>query len=240
MKSSPVWLFDLDNTLHDASHAAFEQMHLAIGDYITKHLGIEGDAAWALRQTYYKKYGATLLGLVRHHGVRAAHFLEETHRMPGLEERLRMSEHDRAALARLPGRKYILTNAPRAYAMRVLHALGLARSFDGVFPIESMTMFGLPRPKPDVRTLQRLVAQLGVPASRCILVEDTLENLRSAKKLGMRTVWMQRYIGGRFLGTVRGGVNNGAKRTHSGVLPHAKPAYVYARIGALRKLTPTR
>ncbi len=238
--TKPVWLFDLDNTLHDASHAAFEAVHTAMGEYIETHLGIAGEAAWALRQRYYKRYGATLLGLVRHHGVDAAHFLEETHRMPGLEERLRMSAHDRAALARLPGRKYILTNAPRAYAMRVLETLGLARSFDDVFPIESMTMFGMPRPKPDVRTLRRLVARLGVPASRCILVEDTLENLRSARALGMRTVWMQRYLEGRFLGTLRSGVNLGARRTHSGVRTHAKPAYVYAKIGALRQLTLTR
>ena len=238
--TKPVWLFDLDNTLHDASHAAFEAVHGAMGEYIETHLGLDGDAAWALRQRYYKRYGATLLGLVRHHGVDAAHFLAETHRMPGLEERLRMSAHDRAALARLPGRKYILTNAPRAYAMRVLETLGLVRSFDDVFPIESMTMFGMPRPKPDVRTLRRLVARLGVPASRCILVEDTLANLRSARALGMRTVWMQRYLEGRFLGTLRSGVNLGARRTHSGVRTHAKPAYVYAKIGALRQLTLTR
>ena len=34
--------------------------------------------------------------------------------MPGLEERVRTSAHDRAVLRRLPGKKVILTNAPRA------------------------------------------------------------------------------------------------------------------------------
>ena len=38
--------------------------------------------------------------------------------------------HDFAALRRLPGRKYILTNAPRHYAMRVLEALGITGLFD--------------------------------------------------------------------------------------------------------------
>jgi putative hydrolase of the HAD superfamily len=29
-----------------------------------------------------------------------------------------------------------------------------------------------------------------VKASQCVMVEDSLENLRTAKKLGMRTVWV--------------------------------------------------
>ena len=35
-----------------------------------------------------------------------------------------------------------------------------------------------------------MLAQLGRPASRCILVEDSLANLATAKALGMRTVWL--------------------------------------------------
>ena len=38
---------------------------------------------------------------------------------------------DLAALARLPGRKYILTNAPVAYARRVLGVRGMAPLCDG-------------------------------------------------------------------------------------------------------------
>jgi len=234
-KNRPVWLFDLDNTLHDASGAAFGEMHLAIGDYVVRHLGVTPEEADALRQRYWRRYGATLLGLVRHHGIRAAHFLEETHRMPGLEARLRGSAPDRAALSRLPGRKYILTNAPRAYAMRVLDALDLTHRFDGVITIEDMTMFGMPRPKPDARMFRRLAARLGVPASRCVLVEDTLQHLKSARSLGMHTVWMQRWLGGgsgavwnRAKWPVATGKNE-RRRGH-------KPAYVCARIGSLRKL----
>ena len=232
-----VWLFDLDDTLHDASNAAFGEMHVAIGDYVVRHLGITSEEAWRLRQRYWVRYGATMLGLVRHHGIRAAHFLEETHRMPGLEARLRTSPRDRAALARLPGRRYILTNAPRAYAMRVLDTLGLTPLFDAVFTIEDMTMYGMPRPKPDARMLRRLVARLRVPASHCVLVEDTLQHLKSARGLGMRTVWMQRYLGGRFRGTVGSGTNAGSQRDATGRRKCPKPAYVYAKIGALRKLT---
>src|SRR3954453_20546955 len=86
-----VWLFDLDNTLHDASHAAFGPISAAMSAYIVEHVGVAEDAATALRQHYWRRYGATLLGMVRHHGVLPAHFLEHTHRLPGLEERVRTS-----------------------------------------------------------------------------------------------------------------------------------------------------
>ena len=223
-----TWLFDLDNTLHDASHAAFGPTNQAMTDYIAEHLGVSHDEAWSLRQHYWKRYGATLLGLVKHHGVKASHFLEQTHRLPGLEQRLRTSAHDRAALRRLPGRKFILTNAPRAYAMRVLDTLRLAGCFDGVISIEDMTMFGQHRPKPDARMLRHMAARLKVPASRCVLVEDTLAHQRSARSIGMRTVWMQRYL--------RGAIHAGSIRAEVGVHPSHKPAYVCARINQIQML----
>ena len=33
-----VWLFDLDNTLHDASHAIFRQIDRRMTDYVERHL----------------------------------------------------------------------------------------------------------------------------------------------------------------------------------------------------------
>jgi putative hydrolase of the HAD superfamily len=165
-----VWLFDLDNTLHNASHAAFGGINTAMTDYMVRELAITAPEADALRRRYWLRYGATLLGLVRHHGIRSSHFLHHTHLLPGLEARVHSHPHDLAALRQLKGRKYILTNAPRAYTERVLGVLGIARWFDGVIAIEDMHMFGQLRPKPDARMLRRLVAQLRVPAPRCVLV----------------------------------------------------------------------
>jgi hypothetical protein len=113
-----VWLFDLDNTLHDASSSAFRLLDRSMSDYIQQALRMTAEEADQLRRNYWRRYGATLLGLIRHHGVKAPHFLEQTHRMPGLEALLKSHPHDLAALRRLPGRKYILTNAPRAYTER--------------------------------------------------------------------------------------------------------------------------
>jgi putative hydrolase of the HAD superfamily len=215
-----VWLFDLDDTLHDARLASFGGIHDAMNAYIERELGLAPTEASALRSRYWQRYGATLLGLVRHHGVRADHFLHDVHRLPGLESRVRGHAHDLAALARLPGRRVLLTNAPAAYAARVLRALGLARCFDAVVPIEAMRMFGQWRPKPDRRMLRRLAATLRVPAARCVLVEDTLMHQKAARAVGMGTVWMQRWLD-RWPG--RGRL---ARR----------PAYVDRRIAGLQQL----
>jgi putative hydrolase of the HAD superfamily len=186
----PIWLFDLDNTLHDASRAVFWRLNGSMSAYIAEHLSMSHEDADRLRVHYWRRYGATLLGLERHHGIRAAHFLAQTHVLPGLEGALHIPPADLAALKRLPGRKFLLTNAPAEYAKRVLTALDMASCFEGVIAIEGMRVFGDLRPKPDARMLKVVLARFKLPAARCVLVEDTVANLKSARKLGMRTVWM--------------------------------------------------
>ena len=44
------------------------------------------------------------------------------------------------------------------------------------------------RPKPQIQGFLRLLRKERLTASRCIMVEDSAENLRTAKSLGMRTV----------------------------------------------------
>ena len=219
-RSKRIWLFDLDDTLHDAANASMPGIHVAMGEYMQRELRLSADEAHALRRRYWQRYGATLLGLVRHHGVKAAHFLHDTHRLPGLEARVSGHRHDFAAIERLRGRKLILTNAPRAYALRVLGALRIEHLFDAVISIEDMVMFGHLRPKPDARMLRALCARLRVHPSRCVLVEDTLVHQKSARRVGMRTVWMQRYARRRETG------RNGARR----------PGYVDHCVVGLRQL----
>jgi len=219
-----VWLFDLDNTLHDAGAHVFGALNAAMTEYVERELSVDLAEADRLRRLYWNRYGATLLGLMRHHGIQPAHFLHHTHRLPGLEERLRTHPHDRAALKRLPGRKFILTNAPQAYAERVLEGIGLAHLFDGVIAIENMRMFGHWRPKPDRRMLARVAAKLRLPPGRCILVEDTLVHQKAARSLGMTTVWMQRWL------------RSGKRAQEVGVYLHRRPVYVCVRIRSLQQL----
>jgi putative hydrolase of the HAD superfamily len=214
-----VWLFDLDDTLHNASHRAFRELNASMTAYIETHLGLSTDDAVALRHRYWLRYGATLTGLQRHHGVKAAHFLHETHQLPGLDAHLHGHAHDLAALRQLPGRKFLMTNAPLAYAERVLAAIGLLGVFEGLICIEDMQCFGQSRPKPDARMFRMVLAKLRLPRSRCVLVEDTLEHQKTARSLGMQTVWMQRWLH-----------KAGRQRLHR------RPVYVSRRVRSLAAL----
>jgi putative hydrolase of the HAD superfamily len=184
----PVWLLDLDNTLHDAGPQVFPRIDRAMTDYVARHLDMPHEQASALRVHYWQRYGATMLGLIRHHGVDPHHFLRETHPFPDLHAIVSRDHGLREALRRLPGRKVVVTNAPGAYATAVLRRLGVAAQLDGVVTIESMRFGGRYFPKPSRSMLARIVAQLRVPASRCILVEDSVANLASARACRLRTV----------------------------------------------------
>lgn len=186
-----VWLFDLDNTLHDANPHIFPHINRAMTQYVMDHLGLDEGGADALRTDYWKRYGATLRGLMRHHGIDAQHFLHHTHQFPALH-RVVVFEHAlKGLLKHLPGRKVVFSNAPRAYILAILQHMGALLEFDAVFGIEQLGL----HPKPQRRAFRAVLHGLEVPASRCILVDDTLDNLRAAKALGMHTVWMARGLG---------------------------------------------
>ena len=94
----------------------------------------------------------------------------------------------RGVLARLPGRKVVFSNAPQRYCEAVLDLLGIADLFDTVFTIEHTGY----RPKPDARGFRALFRAGRIDPRRSIMVEDSLPNLKTARRLGLRTVWIVR------------------------------------------------
>ena len=230
-----LWLFDLDNTLHDASHAIFPLISANMNTYIARVLGDgvtpasaeQVSAANAARLDYWKRYGATLLGMMRHHQVCAADFLRETHDLAGLQQLIRAERGLARMLRSLPGRKIMLTNAPTRYSRDVMRHLGIQRQFSHHVAIENMRVHGQLRPKPSKLMLRRLLRRHGVAAHRCVLVEDTLANLRSASALGVRTVWVTQYL----------------RLREAGAMPLPRmprgsicPAYVDVKVKSVRQL----
>ena len=142
-----------------------------------------------MRTLYWRRYGATLLGLVRHHAVDAADFLRAAHDFD-VAALVRAERGLTRLFARLPGRKVLLTNAPRAYADAVLKALAVQRHFGARYTIEAMRVHGRFRPKPSRLMLRAMLARERVQAARAVLVEDSFTNLKAARGLGFRTVHM--------------------------------------------------
>ena len=165
-------------------------MNRNMTEYMMAHLALDEHDAHHLRQHYWHIYGATLKGLVRHHGINPHHFLNSTHAPLDLANMVLETKRLKNTLQRLSGRKLVFTNAPLSYAMRVLTILGLQDFFDVVFSVES-THF---HPKPAILGFSKLLKKIKANASDCIMVEDSLPALMTAKRLGMKTVWVTKQL----------------------------------------------
>lgn len=188
MPTRPTWIFDLDDTLHNAAPHIFPHINRSMTAYLQQHLRLTEEDAGRLRAHYWRSYGATLLGMMRHHGTDPEHFLRETHAFPDLSNMVVYERGLASMLRRLPGRKLVFSNAPGQYARAVLQLMGVEGHFDAVHSIESTAY----QPKPSLAAFRSLLRMHGLIASRCVMVEDSRANLRPAKRLGMKTVWVTR------------------------------------------------
>jgi putative hydrolase of the HAD superfamily len=183
----PLWLIDLDNTLYDASWRVMGEINQRMTQYVATHLSIPLEEASQLRSHYWQRYGATILGMVRHHQVCPKDFLQRTHPGDNLPDFILPIKGERRRLSLLRGRRWLLTNAPRAYAERVLAIMGLQHFFEKLISIEDMKLCGRLRPKP-AHLIWRHVARLAKRHPRQLtLIDDHSENLKAAHRAGMKT-----------------------------------------------------
>eukprot|EP00536_Pseudo-nitzschia_multiseries_P016824 jgi/Psemu1/263902/estExt_Genewise1Plus.C_12490010 len=133
-----------------------------------------------------------------------------THAHPTTEESRRAKAAFGAALARSPAALVAFSNGPRSYVMKVLDKLGLLELFgtdraskDGalVWGVDDV----LPQCKPEAEAFRKIFDKLSatnannnntsnsntlqpVRPEECVMVEDSMKNVRAAKALGMKTI----------------------------------------------------
>jgi putative hydrolase of the HAD superfamily len=176
-------LFDLDNTLYSPEHKLFTLIDERIKRYMIEVVGIPGEEVDDLRRSYWQRYGVTMRGLMRHYGIDPEHYLAYVHDVD-VAGRLRPDPELRRALETLPQRRVIFTNSSIDHSERVLNALGLGDTFEEIFDIRVAGYLPKPYPEP----YRAVLARIGTPAARCVMVEDSPDNLRTAKELGMGTI----------------------------------------------------
>jgi putative hydrolase of the HAD superfamily len=176
-----TWVFDLDNTLYPSDADLWPQIDARISAYLANLLGLDGLSARALQKYYYRRYGTTLAGLMAEHAVDHAPFLDFVHDI----DRSSLAPNPRLAqaIARLPGRKLILTNGSRDHALRTAEALGLGTAFEDVFDIVAAEL----TPKPDPIAYQRFFDRHAVDPKESAMFEDLARNLIVPHEQGMVT-----------------------------------------------------
>ena len=123
---------------------------------------------------------------MRYHATDPDHFLWHTHQFPELPKMVVHEPQLRQVLKRLPGKKLVFSNAPQHYAREVLSLLGVDDLFEDLFAIEHARY----QPKPQMAGFVRLLRKHRLNPQQCVMVEDSADNLRTAKRLGMKTVWV--------------------------------------------------
>ena len=177
-----TWLFDLDNTLYPLDSGLGGHIDQRIRHYVMRVTGLPEDQAHVLQKRYLVDHGLSLTGLMADHGIDPNEFHAIFDDLP--MEILAEDHQLQAALARLPGRRLIFTNADGGHAARVMARLGIGDLFDDVFHIGSAEL----APKPSALAFERIMAAHAITPASTAFFEDAERNLAPAAMLGMTTV----------------------------------------------------
>jgi putative hydrolase of the HAD superfamily len=177
-----TWVFDLDNTLYPHHVNLWQQVDARIGEFVSAFLKIPAGEARRIQKDYYLRYGTTMRGMMTEHGVRADDYLAYVHQID--HSPLQPNPEMGAAIAKLPGRKLILTNGSTDHAGKVLARLGISEHFEAVFDIIAAEL----EPKPAPQTYQKFLGLHRVDPLKSAMFEDLARNLVVPHALGMTTV----------------------------------------------------
>jgi len=177
-----TWVFDLDNTLYPHHVNLWQQVDARIGEFIGNFLKVDPVEARRVQKDYYLRYGTSMRGMMTEHGVHADDYLAYVHQID--HSPLQPNPAMGAAIARLPGRKLILTNGSTDHADKVLQRLGIGGHFEAVFDIIAAEL----EPKPAPQTYRKFLGRHGVDPTKSAMFEDLARNLVVPHQLGMTTV----------------------------------------------------
>lgn len=179
------WVFDLDNTLYSHHANLFTQVDRKMGEFIQGMFDIPYDDAKLMQKSFFMEHGTTLRGLMSEHGIEPYDYLNFVHDIDFSV--LQINDILNDALEKLPGEKFIYTNASSDYAEKVLEKIGLSGFFKDTFDIHDAEFL----PKPHKASYHKMLDKFSIDPEKSIMVEDIAGNLTPANELGMATVWVK-------------------------------------------------
>lgn len=166
--------------MHFAEPDIFRIINNDMTQTISEMFNISLENASNMRNLYWKMYGSTLRGLIINHQVNPDEFLKKTHRLEKILK-IRAPQYLEKTLTNIKSDKIILTNAPRHYANFVLKKLNIKHYFKKIICIEDNHYL----PKPNLNVFRKI---RNFPYNKFILVDDVVDNLKAAKKVGFVTI----------------------------------------------------
>jgi len=178
-------LFDLDETLYPPSVGLMQAISARINAYLVAHLGLTHPAADSLRRDYERRYGSFFHGVALLGGLDLGDLSAYAHDV-NIEQYLAPDADLGCLIECIQSPRVIFTNAPHAYAERVLTRLGISQQFARLFAYE----FGEGSGKPSAAVYTKVQRALDVPGDALVMVDDALSNLVPAHTLGWKTIWV--------------------------------------------------
>lgn len=184
------WVFDLDNTLYPSDAAVMSQVDQRMTEYVARLLEVDLDEARIVQKSYWRDYGTTLNGLMKHHQVNMREFMDFVHDIDAtvIEPDPELARH----IAALPGKRLVYTNGSLGHAENIMKRLGITELFDDVFDVEAAGF----TPKPHREGFDRFTSRFALPVPESVMFEDSIRNLKTAWEMGFTTVLVRAKEGG--------------------------------------------
>mmetsp|Transcript_26876 Transcript_26876/g.39769 ORF Transcript_26876/g.39769 Transcript_26876/m.39769 type:complete len:260 (-) Transcript_26876:235-1014(-) len=192
-------IFDVDDTLYDvgSGFTAHRNGEIVQQFMVDRYKFPSLQAAKELREAYFSKYHATAKALTvadqegkfpegapQFKTQDLAEYWAENLNYdllgpPKTELKQKLSQCSCTLVA--------FSNGPRAYVKRALEHMGLFDLFgeERLYAVDDV----LPHCKPEKEAFEKILKNIGSPSpGSCVMVEDSMKNIRGAKELGMKTV----------------------------------------------------
>lgn len=176
-------LFDLDETLYPTSNGLMQTISNRMRQFIIEKYSLPPEEARALQIRYWNEYGTTMRGLYLERHIDPSEYLRFVHDVP-LNDFIGPDPRLRAVLESIPHEKVILTNADAAHARRILDILGVSDQFTRIFDVVCFDY----ECKPARTVYERVLQMLPALGQECVLVDDMVRNLPTARDLGIKTI----------------------------------------------------
>ncbi|NPV84589.1 MAG: pyrimidine 5'-nucleotidase [Anaerolineae bacterium] len=175
---------DLDETVYPSSTGLWEAIRQRIDLFLHEKMHFSWEEIPATRQYLYSNYGTTLRGLKALYHIDENFYLDFVHDIP-LQNYLKPDPELRRVLKSYPQRKFIFTNADANHAKRVLEALQISDCFEDIIDIHTITPYCKPMPEAYHIALKYSGED---DAAKCVLIDDTVGNLATARESGFFTI----------------------------------------------------
>ena len=176
-------ILDLDNTLYPKSSGMLQSIDARIDEFIAESTQLPPEQIAGIRYDYFKRYGTTIGGMVVNHGTDPDAYFRYAYDVQ-IDRFIKPDPELRKVLEGINLTKVVFSNSPLEYVENVLRLLGVRETIAAVYDIRFCNYMG----KPDPRSYQKVLEDLGAQGGECIFVDDVEANLYGAAAVGITPV----------------------------------------------------